>query len=188
MLFVSPKFAWKSHISQLHESIARWQRKRMSPPGDQNMHRLQLFSTPWKLRIVVKTKTCQEKKENGRRTSGTLSLWHTIIVWQLMLYLRNNPYNTISFRWNRTAMGDNTATGLVSWLRLQCLLPCEFWLRFRRDRRLSLWLFSVILYKYRPQIVLPACPGDLQACPPKWPILSKRQVCRSALHLHFAAC
>ena len=31
---------------------------------------------------------------------------------------------------------------------------------------LSLWLFSVI--KYRPQkIVLPACPGDLPACPPK---------------------
>ena len=31
---------------------------------------------------------------------------------------------------------------------------------------LLLWLFSVI--KYRPQkIVLPACPGDLPACPPK---------------------
>ena len=29
---------------------------------------------------------------------------------------------------------------------------------------------------------MPACPGDLPACPPK------RQVCRSALHLHFAAC
>ena len=30
----------------------------------------------------------------------------------------------------------------------------------------------VVLYKYRPQIGhqgMPACPGDLQACPPTWP-------------------
>ena len=47
------------------------QRRRMLRPGDQKMHRLQLFSTPWKLRRVAKTKTCREKKENGRRTSGT---------------------------------------------------------------------------------------------------------------------
>ena len=32
-----PKFAC-IQISQLHELIARWQRKRLSPPGDQNMH------------------------------------------------------------------------------------------------------------------------------------------------------
>ena len=61
---VPPKFACKSWISQLHELIARWQRKRLSPPGDQNMHRLQLFSTPWKLCSVVNTNTCRKKKEN----------------------------------------------------------------------------------------------------------------------------
>ena len=101
MLFVSPKFAWKSQISQLHELIARWQRKRMSPPGDQNMHHLQLFSTPWKLCRVVKTKTCREKKENIRRQ------WN--IEHRCSIYVIT--HDTISFRRNRTAMGDNTVTG-----------------------------------------------------------------------------
>ena len=59
LLFVPPKFAWKSQISQLYELIARWQRKRMSPPGDQNMHRVQL---PRKER---KRKTNQWNIETG---------------------------------------------------------------------------------------------------------------------------
>ena len=100
-------------LNCIHELIARWQRKCMSPPGDQNMHRLQLFSTPWKLRRVAKT--CREKKENGKRTSGTYRLRHTKIVWKLMLYLFNYPYiyNTISFRWNRMAVGDSHEPGFV---------------------------------------------------------------------------
>ena len=77
MLFVPPKFAWKS---QFPNCISWSLDGSENVCGDQNMHRLQLFSKPWKLRRVVKTKTCREKKENGRWTSGTLSLWHTIIV------------------------------------------------------------------------------------------------------------
>ena len=61
---------------------------------------------------LQKPKPAEIRKKEHKR------LRHTIIVLTSMLYLRNYPYKTISFRWNRTAMGDNTVTGLVSWLRL----------------------------------------------------------------------
>ena len=103
MLAVPPKFACKSWISQLYELIARWQRKRLSAPGDQNMHRLQLFSTPWKLCSVVNT--CREKKKTA----------HDCVEIKGSLYVITHMTGfRLGHNWNRTTMGDNTVTGLVT--------------------------------------------------------------------------
>ena len=66
---LGPKFAWKSEISQLHELIARWQREHLSPPGDQSMHRLLIFST----RAMKTAQRCKNenipRKERIRTTN-----------------------------------------------------------------------------------------------------------------------
>ena len=108
MLAVPPKFACKSWISQLYELIARWQRKRLSAPGDQNMHRLQLFSTPWKLCSVVNTNTCREKKENVNGAYDCVEIEGSLYVITHITGFR------LGQKWNRTTMGDNTVTGVVT--------------------------------------------------------------------------
>ena len=55
----------------VYELIARWQRRCLSPPSDQNMHHPQLFSTPWKLRSVANTYVYMPRKEKRKRRIET---------------------------------------------------------------------------------------------------------------------
>ena len=86
----------------------------MSPPGDQNMHRLQLFSTPWKLCSVVNTNTCRGKKENVNGAAIETAAHNCVEIEGSLYAITHITGFRLDHKWNRTTMDDNTVTGLVT--------------------------------------------------------------------------
>ena len=85
----------------------------MLPPGDQNMHRLQLFSTPWKLCSVVNTNEHMPGKERKRKR-GMETAAHNCVEIEGSLYAITHITGfRLDHKWNRTTMDDNTVTSLV---------------------------------------------------------------------------
>ena len=87
--------------------------KRLSPPGDQNMHRLKLFSTPWKLCSVVNTEHMPGKERKHKWGIETAA--HNCVEIEGSLYAITHITGfRLDHKWNRTTMDDNTVTSLVT--------------------------------------------------------------------------
>ena len=76
------------------------------------MHRLQLFSTPWKL------ERCKHEHVPGKdrkRKRGIETAAHNCVEIEGSLYVITHITGfRLGHKWNRTTMGDNTVTGLVT--------------------------------------------------------------------------
>ena len=100
----------------------------MSPPGDQSMHRLLLFST----RAMKTAQRCKNenipRKERKRTTNQRdieAATHNRVKIDAKLVNLHNYPHNsTISFRWNREIICWHKLPWAIiqseAWLRLQC--------------------------------------------------------------------